>query len=181
MPRLFVAVDLSDEAKEALADMCYGVPGARWVRREQMHLTLRFIGEVHHARADKIKTALKSVQAAPFDLQLHGVGRFPPGKQGARVLWAGIDNSPELKALHAAVEDALAGIGYAREQRPFRAHITLARLKPAPPHPVNRFLNRHAAFAHDAIPVRECILFSSSLHPEGAQYRHEAVYPLAGA
>ncbi|RMF80797.1 MAG: RNA 2',3'-cyclic phosphodiesterase [Chloroflexi bacterium] len=179
MPRLFVAIDLPDETKTRLTALQTRIDGARWVKRHQMHLTLRFIGEVEDAQAEKIKTALASVAKRKVELLLQGVGRFPPGnRKPARVLWVGIATNPPLVQLQRDVEHALQSVGVPPENRPFKAHITLARLKSPDAKAVEQFLETQRDFATTPIPIHEMILFSSTLSAQGAQYRHEAVYPL---
>ena len=95
MPRLFIAVDLPDTIKENLESMSFGIPGAKWVRPEQLHLTVRFIGEVDGALFRDIKNILDEVSAAAFSLQLKGVGYFPP-RGAPRVLWVGLEKSEPL-------------------------------------------------------------------------------------
>src|SRR5688572_9747027 len=131
MLRLFVAVDLPEEVRETLTTMQQGLAGARWVSRAQMHLTLHFLGEVSEETAERIHTALASVQADAFMMALRSTGTFPP-KGAARVLWAGIEANPALTALHAAAGEALKQTGYQPEDRPYSPHITLARFKEAP-------------------------------------------------
>lgn len=178
MHRLFVAIDLPDSIKDQIATLCSGVPGAKWVQRSQLHLTLRFIGEVDTPHLQQIKTALASVQAAPFTMALQGVGQFPP-KRAARVLWVGIAAPPALRQLHRQVEEALERVGLSPEDRPFEAHITLARLKfLPPPSAVQRYLSQHSSFQSEPILVEAFILYSSVLSPQGPTYRQEAVYPL---
>ncbi|GIL13053.1 MAG: RNA 2',3'-cyclic phosphodiesterase [Chloroflexota bacterium] len=178
MPRLFVAIDLPETVKDALGELCRGIPGAKWVSREQMHLTLRFIGEVDAPRFEAIRSGLGHLQAAPFELALKGVGQFPP-RGAPRVLWVGLAAPPALAALQQRVESALVGLGIEPEDRPFSPHITLARLKtPPPPLLVGQFLNKHAAFQSESIPVSAFILYSSQLRPTGPVYRQEAVYNL---
>ena len=179
MPRLFVAVDVPDAIKDQLVTLCTGVAGAKWVQREQLHLTLRFIGEVDSAKFQQIKTALSDVRSAPFSMALRGVGQFPP-KRAARVLWVGVDAPPALNQLHAQVETTLNRLDFAPEERPFSAHLTLARLKnPPPPSVVQDYLSRHAAFQSESFPITEFVLYSSVLAPQGATYRCEAVYQLS--
>jgi len=90
MPRLFIAVDLPDTIKKNLEAMFFGIPGARWVTHDQLHLTVRFIGEVEGTLFHDIKSALEEVSIAPFDLQLKGVGHFPP-RGAPRVIWIGLE------------------------------------------------------------------------------------------
>ncbi|NWF70108.1 MAG: RNA 2',3'-cyclic phosphodiesterase [Chloroflexi bacterium] len=176
--RLFVAVELPDDIKDALAALRLdSVAGARRTKRDQLHLTLRFIGDgIAPPQFAAIKAALAAVRAAPFALQFRGVGQFPPGKKPARVLWAGLAPNPALPALQQQIEHALRSAGLAPEDRPFSAHITLARLDP--PAAAARFLAQHAAFSTPAFPVEQFVLFSSVLARGGATHHAQAVYPL---
>ena len=179
MPRLFVAIELPEAVQAELARLCAGVPGARWVRRDQMHLTLRFIGEVDDGLFARLRTALAAVRAAPFDLALRGVGCFPP-RGAARVLWAGLEAPPALPALYQSVEAAVRSLGLPPDDKPFAAHITLARLKtPPPPDAVARYLERHAGFATPPFPAAAFALYSSRLSPAGPDYTCKARFPLA--
>lgn len=178
MIRLFVAVDLPDNVKDQLMEMSKGITGARWLPRNELHLTVRFIGEVEDATYRAIRTALGSVRAEPFHMTLRGVGQFP-AKGPARVIWVGVDLPPELTALYNAVEAALSGLGLPPEGRPFVPHITLARVKTPPlAEVIRQYMSKHASFHTPPIPVSEFALYSSFLRPDGPFYRHEGVYPL---
>jgi 2'-5' RNA ligase len=176
--RLFAAIDLPGPVKDQLERLETRIPTARWTRRQQMHLTLFFLGETN--RLPDIKDALASIEAPPFRLTLTGVGRFPKRqKHPPRALWVGIDVNLALDQLHEKVTTALAGIGFEPEDRPFSPHITLARLKTREPLPeVDGFLHTHCAFRVPSIPVAEFVLFSSVLSPRGSRYTHEAVFAL---
>jgi 2'-5' RNA ligase len=181
MPRLFVAIDLPDDVKDDLSAMMGSVPGAKWISRPQLHLTLRFIGEVDNPTFRAIRGTLETVECDSFDLMLKGVGQFPP-KGKPRVLWVGVDRQPALKTLAETIETALEETGLQPEDRPFSAHITLARLKTPPPRDsVDRFMEKHARFQTNLIPVTRFILFSSILSPQGPRYTAEQFYPLAEA
>ncbi len=168
--RLFVAIDFPETVKDQLDTLQVPIPTARWVKRQQMHLTLFFLGETD--RLQDIKAALAGVVSQPFELTLTGTGRFPKRqKQPPRVLWIRIDPEPALNQLHVQVTTALAGIGFQPEDRPFSPHITLARLKARERLPeVDTFLDTHAAFRVTSIPVTEFVLFSSVLSSQGARY-----------
>jgi 2'-5' RNA ligase len=130
MPRLFVAIDLPDAIKQQLLDLQTHIPTARWTKLEQMHLTLRFIGEVPDEQVAPIKSSLATVTASPFELTLRNVGHFPPGKRTLpRVLWVGIDKQPALNDLHQQIESALSQLGFKPDNKSFSPHITLAWLK----------------------------------------------------
>lgn len=175
--RLFVAVELPADVKDALTALETSIPGTTWVKPAALHLTLRFLGDqIDPIRLTPIKTALASVKAPSFSLALRGVGRFPPGRRPARVLWVGMDDQPALLSLQASVERALGAVGFEPEERPFNPHITLARLKGEGS--VERFVEAHGGFRAEPFTVSEFVLMSSVLTPQGPKYRHEAQFPL---
>jgi len=173
--RLFVAVDLPECAKDQLAEVRCELPAARWVPVEQLHLTLRFIGEVDRATFQLIKKALASVHVDKFPLTLRGVGHFPPGKH-PRVLWVGMDPAPQLLRLQQQVEDVLRELGLPGEERRFSPHITLARLQDAPAGAVTAFEARHQSFSCPPFTVDDFHLYSSVLGAKGATHHREATY-----
>lgn len=178
MIRLFVAIALPDGAAETLLAMQSGVPGARWQEREQMHLTLRFIGEVDGRDAQSIDDALSAISAPRFALQLKGVGEF--GGNQPRALWAGIAPSDALTHLQRKIESALQRIELAPEKRKFTPHVTLARLKGVSRGRVMDFLVDHALYRSAPFEVGEFVLYSSQLSPNGSLYTPERSYALSG-
>ncbi len=179
MHRLFVAVDLPHEVKEALRPVCRGLPEAHWVAQEQLHLTLRFIGDADDGTFAAIRAALAKVKGTPFDLALEGVGHFPPGKR-ARVLWVGMEHNETLLKLTQDVALALVTAGVPPEERPFSPHITLARFREPPVGGIGPFEERHRDFALPPFTVTAFYLYSSVLTPKGALHTREATYPLTG-
>ncbi len=177
--RLFVAIDLPDNIKEQVARLCCGLPGARWVRPEQLHLTLRFIGEVDGGMFQDIQEGLGDTGVDQFTLQLDGVGFFPP-RGRPRVVWVGLRPCDGLLHLQRRIESCLVALGLEPETRKFAPHITIARLKNTPPARVGRFLENHNLFCSTPFPVAEFFLYSSILGRNGAVHRIEAGYPLAG-
>ena len=180
MYRLFIAIDLPEQVKEAVAGIAGDLPGARRVPREQIHLTLRFIGEVDEGMFLAIKGLLSAVRSAPFSLTLKGVGHFPPGRH-PRVLWVGMEESEPLRELRKMVELALIGAGVAAEERGFSPHITIARLKETPPTRVAVLEEKHRPFVAGPFPVGEFYLYSSILTREGAIHKREATCRLSPA
>jgi 2'-5' RNA ligase len=174
MTRLFVAIDIPPPIKEALARFSRELPVARWVPADQIHLTLRFIGEVGPETLAAIKAALSRLGFRGFPLALHGAGHFPPGKH-PRVLWVGVEPNDMLVALHQELELALLEAGIPPEERPFSPHLTLARLKETYPVAVASFEERHGALAFPPFQVREVVLYSSVLTNQGAIHSKEAV------
>jgi len=177
MTRLFVAIDLPDECKDLLEGLCHGLPGARWMRDRQFHVTLRFVGEVDGPTKRRLATALNGVRADPFELQLEGMGTFPP-RGNPRVLWAGVSESPELADLYRQVRRVLQRAGLPPEERKFSPHVTLARLRDVPMQHLLEFVSEHAVLRSEPFAVTDVQLFSSALGHAGAQHRVEASYPL---
>ncbi|MFH1241530.1 MAG: RNA 2',3'-cyclic phosphodiesterase [Pseudomonadota bacterium] len=177
MYRLFVAIDLPEETRQQLATMCYGVPGARWVPEDQLHLSLRFIGEVDGGRGRDIIEELATIQSSPFSLRLKGAGHFPP-RQEPRVLWVGVERNDALLQLRNKVEYTLVRLGLAPEGRKFSPHITLARLKGTSVSKVVAFLAYNGLYESSFFEVSEFVLYSSTLSPKGALYNKEESFPL---
>jgi RNA 2',3'-cyclic 3'-phosphodiesterase len=180
MVRLFVGVELPEDVRERLASLCAGVPGARWVPPENMHLTLRFIGEVAGGEADDIFHALAAVRPRAFNISLTGVGHFETGGE-VRTLWVGVERNAELMALRDRIESTLVRMGLPPEGRRFMPHVSLARLKDTPSHRVSTFLSHNSLFRAGPITVDHFTLFSSYLQGSGAIYTNEADYLLQPA
>lgn len=179
--RLFIALDLPDAAKTALAALQMPMQGAAWVKPAGFHITLKFLGDGNdEARLEAAKVALARVKAAGFDYELRDVGRFPPGqKQAARVLWVAIQAPDELDMLAKKVDAAMVDTGFAPENRAFSPHITLARIKHGGnADEIAAFLERHRGFHIAGLRAREFHLFSSQLSPQGATYTRMVSYLL---
>lgn len=177
MTRLFVAIDLPDDCKDMLEGLCHSLPGARWMRDRQFHVTLRFVGEVDGPIGRNLAETLHGVRADPFELQLKGVGTFPP-RGNPRVLWAGVSESPELHALYKQVQRVMRRAGLPPEDRKFSPHVTLARLRDVPMQRLLEFVSEHSTLRSEPFAVTDVQLFSSALGHGGAQHRVEASYPL---
>lgn len=175
--RLFVALDLPWPLRDRLAGLATGIMGARWVTRENLHLTLRFIGEVPNWRAEEIDLALHAIRGRSFALSLAGVGLF---EKGGRVtsLWAGVERSPQLEHLQAKIETALQRAGLEPERRRFTPHVTLARLDQPANEKILGFVQRNNLFRAEAFTVEQFTLFSSQLGKEGSVYTAENEYGL---
>ncbi len=180
MPRLFVAVDVPDEEKDRLQAVSVGLPGASWVRDRQFHVTLSFLGEVDGPGLRAVSEALHGVRGEPFELTLRGVGHFPPRGE-PRVLWAGLEPSPELNDLHRRVHSVLKRAGHGHEERNFAPHVTLARLNHAPLPRLLEWMTEHMPLQGEPFLVSEVLLYSSVLSSGGAQHRLLAPYPLFAA
>lgn len=176
MPRLFIAVDLPESIRDNLSAMAFGIPGAKWVTPEQLHLTVRFIGEVDGAVFRDIKSILSEVSMASFSLRLKGVGFFPP-RGAPRVLWVGLEKSDPLLLLRKKIDVALMRVRLEPEGRKFAPHITLARLKNSPVQKIANFLAGNGLFSQEPFQVEDFKLYSSILTPKGAYHKVERIYP----
>jgi len=125
MHRLFVAIRPPEEIRDLLIDAMDDSPALRWVGDEQLHLTLRFIGEVERPLANDIAAAFQDLRSSSFELRVAGVGKFERRSGGA--LWAGVEPKEKVAALAAKVERTLQQVGLEPEHRAFSPHITLAR------------------------------------------------------
>lgn len=175
--RLFVALSLPDDLRVRLAGLAGGIPNVRWVAPDNLHLSLRFIGEVDGAQARDVDAALAQISAPAFTLSLAGIGRFAAGEK-VRSLWVGVEENAELSRLHGKIEHALQRSGLPPEGRKFKAHVTLARFKGNPGAKLHDYLAHHALFRSEPFVVHEFVLFSSFLSHNGAIYRPEASYTL---
>lgn len=175
MHRLFVAIRPPEPIRDLLIDAMDDSADFRWQNEDQLHLTLRFVGEVERPVADDLAAALGTIRAAPFEIRLAGVGRFEQRSKGA--LWAAVEPKAPLAALAAKVERACLAAGLQPERRAFHPHITLARWKGRRTREVADFLERNAAVASEPFAVDAFSLFESQLSRHGAHYEETARFP----
>jgi 2'-5' RNA ligase len=185
--RVFVAMDIPEDVRRALEEFAGPLArlrcgGARWVRLEGAHVTLKFIGEVSAEKAERIRVALAEVRdAGPVELRFRGTGFFPHARR-PRVFWAGIEASPNLAALAAEIETRLETLGIPREQRAFHPHLTLARFKSEGGlEELCEAIARRGDVDFGATEAREFHLYESKLQRGGAVYTRLATFPLAQA
>ena len=176
MLRLFVGISFPPELKLRLSLLGSGIPGARWIDPGNLHLTLRFIGEISEDVAADVDKALVRLRARRFVLQLSGTGVF--GGDRPRNLWVGIERNPELTALRDRIELALTRIGLPPEPRKFAPHVTLARLHNPPFDKVAEYLAAHAGFRAEPLPVEAFSLIASYPTKAGSVYEDQADYRL---
>jgi 2'-5' RNA ligase len=185
--RLFLAVNLPPEQRERIRRAAEPLRSARlpvrWVTADALHLTLKFLGEVPEARVSAITEAADAVAARfpSVTLELGGVGAFP-NLRSPRVVWVGMQAPPELARLAAQIEEAMAGLGFARENRPFSPHLTLGRAeRDARAGDFQRLPELAAAFDYAArVEVSSVDLMRSHLSPAGARYERLHAAPLRG-
>jgi RNA 2',3'-cyclic 3'-phosphodiesterase len=174
--RAFIAIDLEPGLKAAVRDLVRRLEAlraeVRWTKPDGHHLTLKFLGEIDDATAGRVRSALKAAASRhrPFPLRLAGTGAFPDDRS-PRVLWIGVDAGPELTALQADLEQALGREGLPSEDRAFKAHLTLGRVKGRAR--LDKAMAELAARAGDdfgGMSVTKIALFESRLRPDGADY-----------
>ena len=176
MYRLFVAIRPPAAIRERLLGIMGGVQNARWQDDSQLHLTVRFVGEVDRHRAEDLAAALGSIRHPRFEISLSGVGSF--GKRGTGALWAGAAPHDELKRLHKKVDQACLRAGIEPDNRAYHPHITIARLGRSAG-PVEPFIERWAGLSSEPFPIENLCLYESRLGAEGASYTVIARYPLS--
>jgi len=177
MHRLFVAIRPPEPIRDLLIDAMDESPDFRWQHDEQLHLTLRFIGEVDRPLADDIAAALTRIHAERFSVRIAGTGRFEQRNSGS--LWAGVEPKAPVAALASKIERACVGLGLEPERRAFHPHIRLARWKGRRSREIADFLQRTRGLGSEPFDVSEFILFESRLSRHGAHYEEAASYPLA--
>lgn len=174
--RLFVALRPPRPARDLLRTAMHGISAARWQDDDQLHLTLRFVGEVDRHRAEDIAAALGALHAAAITARVAGVGMFE--RRGwPHTVWAGVEPAAALAGLHRKVDQLLARAGVPPEARAFVPHITLARLNRSAG-PVAPFLAQHSDLASAPFVFDHVILYESEMGHGGSRYHPVARYPL---
>ncbi|MBU0682811.1 MAG: RNA 2',3'-cyclic phosphodiesterase [Candidatus Omnitrophota bacterium] len=184
--RVFIAVELSDEAKAELRRL-HSIfqekpENIKWVKPKNIHLTLKFLGNISESRLLEVKSVIKSavLGITPFEIVLDGLGVFP-GENAPRVLWVGIkEGSRQIADIAEKIESLLAEKSFPKEKRNFRAHLTLGRIK----HIKNRILFKD--FLHSvtvkpvSVDVSRIVLFKSKLSTKETVYEVLQVFNLTG-
>lgn len=179
MPRLFVGIELPDDIRDLINDLEAPLPGVRWIESDNLHLTLRFIGDIDNRQARELADFLSAIEVHAFEMRLEGLGTF--GGREPRSLWAGVSAGSELDALARASERAARAAGLKPEGRNFKPHVTIARLNKPRIEALTRFLTRHGRFRSEPFVVSRFVLFSSKPLVGGGPYVVEEAYPLSGA
>jgi 2'-5' RNA ligase len=179
MHRLFVGIRPPEHIRDLLIDAMDDSADFRWQTDEQLHVTLRFVGEVERHVAEDLAAALDRIRAPAFALRIAGVGRFDHSNSGT--LWAGNAPKEPVAALAAKIERLCTSLGLKPERRTFHPHITLARWYGRREHEVLRYLDSHDSLRSEAFDVIEFVLFESRLSRHGSHYEPVARYPLSEA
>jgi len=177
MPRLFTGIEIPAAIGERLSFLRGGLPGARWIDRDNYHLTLRFVGDVDMDVAEEIAAALTRIRRPGFMLRIAGIGALGTRKPHAIV--ARTEPSTELADLRGEHERIIQRIGLAPETRKFTPHVTLARLRGTVSRDIADYLSVRGGFGADPFPVGRFVLFSARSSTGGGPYVIEETYPLA--
>jgi RNA 2',3'-cyclic 3'-phosphodiesterase len=182
--RIFVALDVPQVVRAALTDVSARLkgicPGARWVRLEGVHITLKFIGEVSPEKLEQIRQELGDLpNFAPIQIRFAGLGFFPSARR-PRVFWAGVQADPQLGALAAAIEMKLEPLGVLPEKRAFQPHLTLARFE-SPEHtqPLSAAVEALGTPEFGSETFKDFHLYQSVLKRSGAEYTRLVTYPFS--
>src|SRR5882724_10203165 len=177
MPRLFTGLEIPAELAESLSLLRGGLPGARWIDRENYHVALRVIGDVDDEIAREVAWLLGKVRRREFELQLDGLSSF--GGRRPRAVVATVAPSPSVMELQAEHERLMQRVGLEPEGRKFTPHITLARLRDSSSRQVADYLATRPFLAPLSFRVTRFVLFSARASVGGGPYVVEAAYPLA--
>jgi 2'-5' RNA ligase len=175
--RLFIALELPAEVRKKIAHHIDRLRTemadvrASWAREQNVHLTLKFLGDVPIERVEAVSRALQraATGAASFEMEIRGCGAFPPRAQ-PKVLWIGISDVLEMSNLHDATERECARLGFAREGRPFHPHLTIARLRASSGARALAELHERLGFAPMLVRVSDVCLVRSELGSTGSRY-----------
>ncbi len=188
MKRLFVAIDISSEARQRALEYTTELAGSfpklkvRWVSPEKLHLTLKFLRNTKEESAGPLTAALSAIAARQhqFQISLTGTGTFPDNA-GSRVLWLGVANIDELQKIASEIEAECLKLGFESEHRNFNPHLTIARIRE--PRSAGELAAKHLSnnFEAAAFKVRELALYESRLLPSGPIYNKIGVFPLTAS
>jgi|SRR6516164_8772419 2'-5' RNA ligase len=180
--RLFVAIQIPSEIRAGLAafvsDLRALAPLAKWVRTNNMHVTLKFLGETDSAKFGQVHAGLAAIRSAQaVTLKFRGLGFFPNEKR-PRVLWAGMDASPNVASLAADIDQAMHRLGFPLEERAFTAHLTLARFNPPGlSAKLQAAVQQNLSRGFGSLTAAEFLLIESKLKPTGAEYTTLQSFP----
>jgi len=182
--RLFIALEIPSVVRENLTALLESLRAIsrelKWVRPENLHVTLKFLGEVPETEVDAIRIALAGIRSErPVSLEFHSLGFFPNAKH-PRVFWAGIEASPNLKKLAGDIEGAMEKRGIPRESREFSPHLTLARFeRQRPPDKLLSAILENTQREFGSLRTNEFHLVQSKLKSSGAEYTTVARFAFA--
>lgn len=183
--RTFLAIPLPESLKKQIgtiqSDLQERSSGVRWVKPDNLHLTLRFFGETSHEDLEKIKGSMLSVERIqkPFEVEVQGLGAFPSPRR-PRVLWLGLTPGAPLVDFFRVCQQALEQAGIPPEQRPLAPHLTIGRLRQHGSD-LSALTESYAQRSFGTLPVTQAVLYESRLHQHGAEHLPLQTMKLSGA
>lgn len=182
--RLFVALEIPPPVRQNLSTLLASMRSItkepRWARAENLHVTLKFLGEVAESRVEAVRSALGEIRSdKPVALEFRGLGFFP-NERHPRVFWAGMEASPNLKTLAGDIDGVVEKFGIPREKREFSPHLTLARFeRPRLPEALRKLIADNQQRGFGSLHTNEFHLIQSKLKPDGAEYTTIATFQFA--
>jgi 2'-5' RNA ligase len=182
--RCFIAIDINEKVKTAILELQRIFKGCnadiRWIKPENIHLTLKFLGNVEEDMLDKIRTKLEDIclRYKGFGLEAKGIGLFPD-KRRPRVIWVDVNGNGNLRGLQSDIEGAMATMGFKKEERAFTPHLTIGRFRSRTG--IDALYDKMQLYRDESfgvIDVRSVLLMESRLRPAGAEYRRVAEFAL---
>jgi len=179
MYRLFIAIDLPKPVKNRLEVLQKHIDGVKWIELQQMHLTIRFLGNVDEELYQKLLSNLKKIRSPSFVYSIKGVGVFP-NIHRPKVLWAGVEADDRLSILYQKIEEVVISSGFDPQERDYKPHITLGRVKRRlHSEECQTFLGKHENLEITDIKVDNFILYQSRLTRHGALHQQLQQYSLS--
>jgi len=175
MIRLFVAIDIPDEIALQLVSLQSGLQDCRWSPRDNLHLTLRFLGSLDEPLAEEVDFALAHLKCKPFKVRINELGCFGDA-QRARTVWAGAEKSQALTNLHSKVENKVQQLGLEPDKRKYAPHVTLGRLSQGTPKDAAHWITEKGQFHPLEFEVTRMVLFSTHTTSNGSIYQPERYY-----
>lgn len=183
--RSFIAIDCEKNLKENISSLIRkldsGKGNIRWIKDQGIHLTLKFLGNITDRQLEAINHELKNAIKLfyPFDLSLRGTGSFPPSTRFPKVLWVGVEENNTLNSLQYEIEHSLFKLGFPKEKKQYRPHLTLGRVKKKDGlEPILGTIQKNREEFFGKMTVERVTLFKSTLQPAGAEYKVLSEYSL---
>ncbi len=176
MTRLFVGLKIPEDIREELLSLCSGLENVRWVKKENFHITLQFIGEVQKSYLDDLVQSLSEIRFSQFDLTLNGINFF--NSTGLiRSIWIGIREKENLMRLHSKINISIEKAGISFKRRKFIPHVSIARFTRQPGSRFQDYIEGNALFSSRSFTIKSFTLFESVLKPDGPIYSTNTTFP----
>ena len=176
MTRLFVGLKIPEDIREELLSLCSGLENVRWVKKENFHITLQFIGEVQKSYLDDLVQSLSEIRFSQFDLTLNGINFFN-STRFIRSIWTGIREKENLIKLHSKINISIEKAGISFKRRKFMPHVSIARFTRQSGSRFQDYIERNALFSSRSFTIENFTLFESVLKSDGPIYLTNTTFP----